>query len=306
MTNILHNALWILRILEENGTMLPNITAGQLKDKTGLDDTSFDSADDYLLQGGYLRNTGGGLKGLRWLTPQGIEFLEKQMSQRIRLSSTAERIVRYLFTSSRPQNNAAISRIKDEFDLEESDCQNAARELIDEGLAEDKVRATNTIRLSLIGLTPKGRSAIRNNFVRHQSATIQHNIGANFYGPVSGSNVLAVAQAHQSRVQQVIEGGDIAALRDEIGQMLTQVLNVVKEELTIDQLAVYESAVKDLQTEISKDVPNSSIIQKCLNVISFAGDLDGTIELGQKAIELALKVGPFIPLLQRMLVELFK
>jgi len=267
MANILGNALWILRVLQEEGTMLPDITARQLKDKTGLDDISFESADTYLLQAKYVQGTFGGLNGKRWLTPAGVEFLETQMSQRIQLSIMAEKIARLLFT--KPQNKAGISQIQKTLEIDENNCLDAARELIDEEFAEDMAPETNVARLTLIGLTPEGRKAIRNNFIRHQPAISQHNVGAVFYGPVSDSNVLSVAQAHQSRIQQVIDNKDIAALRDEIDQLLKQTVNAVKEELTATQLAVYERAVEELGAEIHKDKPNSSVLQKCLNIIPY-------------------------------------
>jgi hypothetical protein len=228
------------------------------------------------------------------------------MSRRIRLSLAAEKVARFLFTKSELNYEATMSQLQEALGLNEGDCQEAARELIDENLAKDALPAGNISRIMEVGLMAEGRRAVRNSFVRELAPTFQQNVGAVIYGPVSDSNVLAVAQAHQSRVQQVIEGGDAAALRDEIGQLLEQAVEAVKGELTVDQLAVYTGAAKDLRAETNKAKPDSSVIQKCLNVLSFADNLDGTIELGKKTMKLALKVGPLIMLLQQAILGLLK
>ncbi len=308
MPDVIGKAVLILRCLVEVGAIGGKgmVGSGELRELSGLSEEDYDQADEFLrgqkYVNGILRPT-----GKRWVTPVGIEFLEEQMSRRMRLSLSAEKIARFLFTKREHEYEASISQLQQALGLNEGNCQEAARELIDENLAKDAFPADQIIsRFMEIALTAEGRRAVRNNFVRELASTFQQNVGAVIYGPVSDSNVLAVAQAHQSRVQQVIEGGDAAALRDEIGQLLEQAVEAVKGELTVDQLAVYAGAAKDLRSEANKDKPDSPVIQKCLNALNFADNLDGTIELGKKTMELALKVGPLMMLLQQATVRLLE
>lgn len=87
----------------------------------------------------------------------------------IALSLTAEKIARFL-SSKHPHYSANVDQIKEAVGCEEDDCQQVFIELIDEGLAEDYLKSENTLRISILRLTAKGRRAVRNNFIRQFGA----------------------------------------------------------------------------------------------------------------------------------------
>jgi len=74
MGGIRSDALCVLAVLVEHRVLRGQVTAGWLKEQTGLADDAFDFADTYLLQSGYVKGTLGGLAGRRWLTPSGVDF----------------------------------------------------------------------------------------------------------------------------------------------------------------------------------------------------------------------------------------
>lgn len=306
MPDVIEDAVLVLRSLQELRGIIPAmVTARKVMELSGLSEERYVQVDTFLWQQKYIGATVGSLDSERWMTSLGIEFLEEKMSNRIRLSLDAEKIARLLFKERESEYQALGSKIQEILGLDMGKYEEAVYELVDEGLAEDTLEVDQA-RFLEIGLTSEGRKAVRNNFMRMEVSTLQQNIGAIFQGPVSSSNVLAVAQAYQSRVQQEIKDGNVEALRVEVTQLVDDIVKAMKEELDTDQLAVYAGAAKELKQEAAKGNPNPSIIQKCLGVLGFAGDLDGTLELANKAITLGTRVLPLILLLRQAIETLLQ
>ena len=75
---------------------------------------------------------------------------------------------------------------------------------------------------------------------------------------------------------------------------MERLVDAVKQDLTMDQLSVYTKTAQQVREEIRKPKPNPALVHKLFTILSFAGDLDGTLELGKKGLELAVKVAPLI------------
>lgn len=306
MSDVIGNAILILRCLRDlDAVGSAAVTRRDLMELTGLSEDSFSQADGFLRARNYVGATLDGSDGRRWMTSDGVEFLEEHLSKRIKLSLTGERIARYLFDKREKDYRATGESIQEALGLTKEEYEEAACELIDEGLAEEGTKLVRA-RFFDIRLSSEGRRAVRRSFTYEEESALPQNIGAIIHGPVLNSNVQAVAQAHQSRIQQEIEDGNIEALRDEIARLSEIIVESVKDELDTDQLAVYAEAAKELEEEATKDEPNPSMFHKCLRVLSFAGDLDGTIELAGKALALGNRVLPLISLLRHAVEALLQ
>ena len=62
-----------------------SITAGELLKTAGIQKDAFDAADSYLLEQGYVDGTLGGLQGHRWITGNGIEFVESHLGSSVQV-----------------------------------------------------------------------------------------------------------------------------------------------------------------------------------------------------------------------------
>jgi hypothetical protein len=308
MSSIRDNALLILRFMVEQSANVVSrsLRARDIQDNLGLSDVEFSCADQYLLSSGYIKGAMSGLEGPRWVDPSGIDFLDCERRQMIPPSLTAERVLRTAINMENKGSGEGVGgrEIWEQLAITSQDYQMAARELADEGFIEDVLQISEAPFLE-IKVTSEGRRAFRRGF-KQQDLHSGVSIGAYFAGPVSDANILAIAQAHQSHIEQMISQNDQASLRDEIGHLLEQLVEAVRDELETNQLVAYEKAAQDLRAETNKDKPNPSLIQKCLNVLNLADTLDGTIEFGKKAMELSLRVAPLIQLLQTVIVRLFQ
>jgi len=122
-------------------------------------------------------------------------------------------------------------------------------------------------------------------------------IGAVFQGDVKSSSVQAIANAVNSSVRQVIETSDPAEVREELERAIEDMVAAVKDLLDSAQLATYAGAARDLKAEMAKNKPDISIMRRLLGTLSFLGDLEGTIALAERALQLAETVAPYLPLL---------
>lgn len=79
---IIINAVKILNYLIEKDAMAGvDINVKDIYDSVSLPKKEFDSADTYLLQQKYIEGTMGGMDGSRWLTGDGVEFYETNISE---------------------------------------------------------------------------------------------------------------------------------------------------------------------------------------------------------------------------------
>jgi hypothetical protein len=102
MATVDENAFTILRLMREKGiTSEKEMTVAELKALIGLDDEEFEQADRYLLQLKLVSGTGGGNWGKHWITPEGIEYVSREMDTRLPLSLEGESIIMYTQITSK-------------------------------------------------------------------------------------------------------------------------------------------------------------------------------------------------------------
>lgn len=302
MSDIVESALILLGILmEEGATGSRQLTAGELRAKSGLSPDEFDQADNFLLKGHYVEGTMDGDKGGRWLTPDGINYYQAQMADRYPLSQMAKRAAKLIMIKAKT-HKVYRDEIRAELEIDEKTCAQTMQELADFGLIQESSQVQQP-GFSRVNLTAEGRRAVRSNFKRESIGPVQQ-IGAIFQGPVSQSNIQAVAQAYRSTVQQTIEAADVEELRTTIIDTIESMVNAIKADLTTDQLAVYAQAAHELKNEINADQPQPSRLHGILSILAFLGDLEGTLELGERSLKLAATIGPSLVVLLQAISQL--
>ena len=253
MSNIVGDALMVLRVLTELDNPMLGGPSDMLKTEAGLDDVRFEKAQDYLIQAGYIETTFGAAEC--WITSVGIEFLNNEMQKRIALSLTAEKIAQVLF-SKHPRYSASADQIKEAIGCEEDECQEAFIELIDEGLAEDYLKSANTLRISIIRLTSVGRKAVRNNFIRQTGGVtmmednrIEVTLGD---GNVFHNSNLVVAK----KIEDSFNKAASAEVSDELKDLLKELAVAVgkmSEDLSPEES---EQVARDLETLTAEATSN--------------------------------------------------
>ena len=309
MSDVITDAMLIIRCLYDAGAVSAgsaDFKGRELIKLTGLSESDVDAADTYLLQAGLVEGTNGP-DGSRWLTPSGIDRLVKEKANRIPLSTIAERIARYVSEQSADPASRPVdsNKIQSALVLDKLSYRKACQELSDRGLLIDAYHVKQD-PFAGVSLTPSGRNAVRDDFRQKSVLSFEQNIGAVFHGPVTDSTIQSIAVAANSNVQQAISQGDTDALRTEVAQITEKLVDAVKSELNVDQLVAYVNAAKQLKEEVQKPIPDPTVIQRLSGLLSFAGNLDGAINLGKKGFGLAVKVGPLIYVLQQAIWQLIQ
>jgi len=303
MPNITENDWILLRAMMELGANIGNKAhKSQLQLLTDLSDHDYAQAANFLHSMGYIQAPVGEDRGC-WLSPEGVEYLQAQMHGRMNLSWTAERIIRHMIEQI-PYHGIPIlwTEIQQALGLDDTQYEKACQELQDYDLITN---VTGTGRyFGSITVTRLGRRAARDNFRLFDTAPAQIQAGAIFYGPVTDSNIQAVAQAIGSRIEQAISQNDADSLRQTITDLIEQLVDAVKQDLPMDQLTVYTNTAQQVHEEIQKPKPNLPLEHRLIATLSFADNLDGTLELGKKGLVLAAKVAPFIPALLKAIEQL--
>lgn len=310
MPDVTENAMLILGILYEKGTIsvATSMTAGEVERLTNLSTEDFNVAEDFLISTEYIEYTLGGSTRSQWLTTEGINWYKSEKEKRIPLSIDALRIARYIYgkTSDASKSFVASKDILDALQFEDAAYRKACQELADRGLLVDK-RVSDQISYRAVALTSTGRNAYRDGFkIASPAYSFQQSVGAIFQGPVSDSNIQAIAVAVNSNIQQAVSGGSVQDLRGEISNLIEQLVDQVKHELNLDQLLAYTKKAKELKNEVMNPNPDPTVIQSILATLEFLGNVDGTIELGKKGLELAVKYAPLVLTLKQAIFQLFQ
>jgi hypothetical protein len=300
MMSIQNNAVLILRVMEKHGAIGGNSMIVQdVMEKTKLDTRSFDDADTFLMDGGYVDWTSGGPGGYRWLTPSGINFLEQVMSQRFPINLDAERILSYVINSiSRPMGTVKRSEIQTELNLTDEEYDTSTKQLIDFGLAEkgpgggvprtgidEYIHTEKSLRA-----TQEGRQAYHRGF-RDPLATSQPSQVFNIHAP---SNIQAIATAINSQIEQTLTDNDPDDLRTIISEILTELVDQVQSDLKLKERRQYIQAAEDLEAELWKSDPEMENIQRWLARLTL---LEKGISVSDKTLSLIMKTLPFIMVL---------
>jgi biotin-(acetyl-CoA carboxylase) ligase len=105
-------------------------------------------------------------------------------------------------------------------------------------------------------------------------------------------------------VQQTIGAADVEELRATIINTIESMVNAIKADLTTEQLAVYAQAACELKNEINAEQPQPSRLHGILRVLAFFGDLEGTLELGERSLKLVATIGPSLVVLLQAISQL--
>ena len=106
-------------------------------------------------------------------------------------------------------------------------------------------------------------------------------------------------------MQQVVESAKVEDIRQALTQTIENMVRAVQPELTIEELAAYTRIASEFRQEVAKDNPDKARLYRAIPVLSFLGDVEGTIQLAERAVTLASHVAPYLPLLITLLGRLF-
>jgi hypothetical protein len=129
-------------------------------------------------------------------------------------------------------------------------------------------------------------------------------IGAIIQGSVENSQIQAIASAVNSTVRQVVENTSSEDFRRIIAAAVEDMVQAVKGELNLDELSEYLKLAKDFQNEIARQTPDKSGLRRLLSGLSFLADIEGTVSFGDRALKLAERVLPYVPLIVNYLNRL--
>lgn len=122
-----------------------------------------------------------------------------------------------------------------------------------------------------------GYDAVEYNFVApEEPLSAQINIGAIVHEMKNG-NIQAVGFSSHSELQQTIN--DPAVLKYKIDGLANDLLNAIKTELPAEKLLPYLKTLDELKHELIAEKSSPSILEKLFRVLSFTGDIEGTISL---------------------------
>ena len=132
MRNITQNEWILLRAMMELGaTIRHKAHKSQLQPLTDLSDDDYDQAANYLHSMGYIEGRAEEDRS-HWLSPEGVEFFQEQMRNRMKLSWTAERIIRHMIEQI-PYHGIPIlwTEIQQALELDDTQYTKACQELAD-------------------------------------------------------------------------------------------------------------------------------------------------------------------------------
>ncbi len=122
-------------------------------------------------------------------------------------------------------------------------------------------------------------------------------IGAIIQGSVENSQIQAIASAVDSTIQQVVDQASSEDIRNAISAIAEEMVQAVKADLNLEELAAYVKSAKQLQEEAEKETPDKSTLHRLVSGMSFLSNLEGTIAFGDRALRLAERVLPYLPML---------
>ena len=305
--SIYTDAIMILRVLEEKGIIGGySMKIADIMAFSDLNEDSYNKADDYLLENGYIEGASGGPNASRWLTGLGVNHLEQEMARRLPLSIKSERILNYIISSAtRPLEAIPRSKIITALKLDNLQYDSAVQNLLDFELAQ---RGGGVAVVSLavgethrsednLRATQAGRQAARRGYSDPQLTTQTSQV-FNIHAP---SNIQAVASAINSQIEQQVQQSmienDPDALKEAISELLKGLVELVCNDLTLSQQAEYIKTAADINEELNKSDPEAEAIQRWIARLAF---LDKAFTVGEKAISLSSKVLPTIMMLVKI------
>lgn len=126
-----------------------------------------------------------------------------------------------------------------------------------------------------------GYDAVENNFVAPElPPSAQINIGTIIH-EMNNGNVQAVGFSSHSELQQTVN--DPTILKEKMDDLANDLLDAVKTELPAEKLVTYIKNLEELKLQLVAEKSSPSILEKLFRVLSFAGDVEGTISLMARA-----------------------
>lgn len=103
MGNLHENAMLILRYMLDEGLVKPNNKSPQeIQIALGLSDAEYDNAENFVLQANFVGGGGGGkFDALRWLEPQGVQYIKNELREREPISLDAEKSSDFWYKKSK-------------------------------------------------------------------------------------------------------------------------------------------------------------------------------------------------------------
>jgi len=122
-----------------------------------------------------------------------------------------------------------------------------------------------------------GYDAVEYNFVAPElPPSAQINIGAIIH-KMNNGNIQAVGFSSHSELQQTVN--DPAILKEKIDGFANELLDAIKTELPAEQLIAYIKSLDELKLQLVAEKSSPSILERLFRVLSFTGDVEGTISL---------------------------
>lgn len=147
----------------------------------------------------------------------------------------------------------------------------------------DLITLRQTDKYSLkFSVKQSGFDAVEGGFIQSVPTTGTYlSIGAIIHGDMSGGSVQSVGFASHSEIEQIIN--DPALLNSKIDEYLDNLIEIIKEDLSIKSLTEYHIATEILKEQIKSKNPDSSLLKRILQTLAFLGDIEGTISITTKA-----------------------
>jgi hypothetical protein len=242
-----------------------------------------------------------GTTGERWLTSYGVQYVTEVLKQRTPISLNAEKVLRFLIEEFKDNQFLTQGEIINGVNISLQEYRQAYQQLVD----FDFVKTFGSGESPALTPTKHGRQAVHLNF---QRTTASPNIqaGAIFTGPVTGSNIQAIASAINSEIQQNVSSLSSEEIQEKVQQTLKELLGQIEEHLSLQQKAAYAQLAAEFQKETTQPKPDEGKLHKLLAGLGLLSDLSGTIDLGQKTFQLIAIASPYIMILDQIVVQLLK
>lgn len=292
MAALQKNALFVFRVMVDElavTNLTQNATAAVLGVHSGLNRYEINEALQYLHQRKYVTTTG---QGDPWApTPEGLDWLERMIANRMALSHTAERVMRYLSDDARSHRRASITNILAVLSLEGRYLHPAIQQLRDYNLIKDIADGDGVYEPTL-----KGLQAVRNDFKpidQPSTSNTTFNIHGTVQGSILGSQQnVSITNTFQS-VQTAVElVAALEQLKVEVRQAGDQ--SIIDGEVVDD----VEHRIQKAVTEAKKSTPDQKKLVDYLGeaktIVTTASAttaaVPGLVDGIQKAIEAVQKV----------------
>lgn len=130
-------------------------------------------------------------------------------------------------------------------------------------------------------LTQAAFEAVENGFkVPDQPSSGNQYIGVQVHGSVGGP-IQGIGYADKAQIEQIL--GDPEALRQELENILSQLLDALKNDLQGDQLLAYLRQAEELKAVLASERPDKSNLKRLIEGLAFANDTSSSLELMAKA-----------------------